>query len=646
MNYPATLEERKKRLEEIPGLLKKKFRGIDPQINLILKKITFWYLYPEKVNRPLVINLWGPTGVGKTDLIRDIKSLLGLSVYAEILVDDPEGGVTLVESLYDKNEEIYSGRPGVLVLDEFPKFCTRDSSGQAKRNQGYKDIWQILSDGLITTVMSRNMLRNIGDLMQWDSEKGFLEREDMSKVVSYHSDMIKCKDKDFLIKCAGKSLVDSDYNLSEYIKSISAAKYILENYGYPTDGTIEEIVPSIHKLLSKSSEPEFSSCYDFRKNLIVITGNLDSVYQEYLGSNSSFIPADFYHEETKKINIFNIKEELENLFFPEQVARLGNNHVIYPTLREEDFFFIIKEGLENNLKDMCEASVAIDNSLVEFIYRNYVNPTKGVRPVFSSIYEVSNIVTTMILNNNIKDAKVLVIYKDKNIQILEDNPLEENIIDSEEYIGEVDHVLNEIKKHQRFLDFISIHEAGHVVAWYKLTGQTPRYVIVEEKSASTIFMQEYLHTPYLYHSKIITQLAGQAAIETKYGTGMSAGHSDDYREVTRLLIKCRRVLGLVPDLKSVKPNLKALPPYSVSGDGTIGQGDLVRDNDSDFREISTLFENYKGLASTLIEEHMEEVEKIAAVLKENLFLKSSEVKDLLYNLVIDERATELVEVPI
>ena len=61
------IESRKKKLEEVKTALKEKFIGIDNVIDKIIDNISLWYLTPEIQFKPLIISLWGITGVGKTD---------------------------------------------------------------------------------------------------------------------------------------------------------------------------------------------------------------------------------------------------------------------------------------------------------------------------------------------------------------------------------------------------------------------------------------------------------------------------------------------------------------------------------------------------------------------------------------------------
>ena len=72
------LETKKNRLDAASRVLKSRFFGIDAIIDQILAGINSWYFFPEYQNRPLLINLWGMTGVGKSDLVKNLVELLGL----------------------------------------------------------------------------------------------------------------------------------------------------------------------------------------------------------------------------------------------------------------------------------------------------------------------------------------------------------------------------------------------------------------------------------------------------------------------------------------------------------------------------------------------------------------------------------------
>ena len=73
---------------------------------------------------------------------------------------------------------------------------------------------------------------------------------------------------------------------------------------------------------------------DCTKCLIFILGNLDAAYS--FGNNiNPDADADVFHELSKSITISKIKRVLQRLFKNEQIARLGNNHIIYPAFSKK-----------------------------------------------------------------------------------------------------------------------------------------------------------------------------------------------------------------------------------------------------------------------------------------------------------------------
>ena len=78
----------------------------------------------------------------------------------------------------------------------------------------------------------------------------------------------------------------------------------------------------------------------YEKLLIFISGNLDEAFVMADEVEDSERDADIYHELSKRINIIHIKHALSKQFKPEQIARFGNNHVIYPCLDKKSYYEI------------------------------------------------------------------------------------------------------------------------------------------------------------------------------------------------------------------------------------------------------------------------------------------------------------------
>ena len=75
---PDVIDARRARLEQARLVLKERFVGIDSVIDELCDAITVWFVMPEILRRPVIVNLWGMTGVGKTDLVRKLVDALDL----------------------------------------------------------------------------------------------------------------------------------------------------------------------------------------------------------------------------------------------------------------------------------------------------------------------------------------------------------------------------------------------------------------------------------------------------------------------------------------------------------------------------------------------------------------------------------------
>lgn len=82
------------------------------------------------------------------------------------------------------------------------------------------------------------------------------------------------------------------------------------------------------------------------------------------------------------------------------MARFGNIHLIYPSLRKQDFVALIDREIQrvrNETHERTGISLSIDESVARLIYRNGVFPVQGVRPVFSSVTDILEVNLSMLL---------------------------------------------------------------------------------------------------------------------------------------------------------------------------------------------------------------------------------------------------------
>ena len=150
-NQIEVIQNRQKQLGLATLGLKSHFCGLDGIIDHIIKSIEVWYVMPELMTRPMIMNLWGLTGVGKTDLVRRLVKLLSFGDrYCEIeLTNDgcPAHPYSDSVSSILSSSTLRPGAEGILLLDEIQRFRTLDQHEEEVHNYKFQDVWTLLGDG-------------------------------------------------------------------------------------------------------------------------------------------------------------------------------------------------------------------------------------------------------------------------------------------------------------------------------------------------------------------------------------------------------------------------------------------------------------------------------------------------------------------
>ena len=134
--------------------LKKEFIGIDLVIDKVIDSLSAWFLFPEMQERPMIINLWGMTGVGKSSLVDRISTLLDFEDrYFHFDLSDSESREYAIKSKLESINEEKNGYPIVVAFDEFQHARSLDSNREELSNRG-KIVWTILDSGKFQTSRS------------------------------------------------------------------------------------------------------------------------------------------------------------------------------------------------------------------------------------------------------------------------------------------------------------------------------------------------------------------------------------------------------------------------------------------------------------------------------------------------------------
>jgi cell division protease FtsH len=525
----AEIKAKKAKLEACGEFLKQEFIGIDAIIDDVLDYLQVWYLMPDILTRPVIINLWGMTGVGKTDLVRKmVKFLEFQDRFTEVELSNSEksGWINTVTQILSKNG-LHDEKPAIVLFDEIQRFNTLDPEGNPLQQTKYTDFWELLSDGR-------------------------LSRKSKEDFDTYLFDFFSKKKTNARAREKGEEVAESS-GLSSW-DAIS----LKSNLGL--DLEISELVDldeeqMIAMILEAKENKNIYEPVDHSKTLIIISGNLDEAFEMANQTSEADIDADIYHAFTKKITMVDIKNALAHKFRPEQVARFGNIHLIYKSLRRIDFERLIEKEIKRIAKGMKEKvgiTLEVGEAINELIYRNGVFPVQGVRPVFSSIVDI--------LEANLSKFMYAAIM-DSAGHITVDYDAEQQVISAEfkdqkvkvPYVGRIDKI-RQSNLHDTVAN-ISVHECGHAVVYMARTGMAPLQLkskVASSYAGGFTFPHQIHVTKGAMLDKIRIYLAGGIAEELVFGKeNASVGRRSDREEATRLAIEFVRRYGFDDEFQSV-----------------------------------------------------------------------------------------------
>ena len=583
------INEKKNKLEEIKIVLKEKFIGIDDIIDKIINSISLWYLIPEFQLRPLIVNLWGITGVGKTDLVRTLVKLLNFNnKFIEIQLD--------IKDDYNRNIQDYletmnleTDEPSILLLDEMQRFRSVDENGKMLETKYFNDIWMLLSDGKF-----QNDFKRKNEILSMFFDELYYSDDNKTKTSKNEEDLPANEDK--IVKSSKLKYYTSYW-------SANRLKKLLKN-----NLSIEEIMKlnvneKITLLQNSLSDDNINEGKTYSKMLIFVSGNLDEAY--YMADNVDECEqdADIYNALSKNITLIDIKNALLKKFKPEQIARLGNNHIIYPCLSKNDYYNIIKKytnQILNNISKKNNTNISVTDIIYDIIYRNGVFPTQGVRPVISSI---SNIIECNIpyflfiaFENNVNN---FIIDFDINTNELF------AIIKEKKYAKKITLDIDSIRKNKSIDEkiLILVHELGHALAHALLYNIPPKQINLNAVGFSNGFIinQSTIDNRTFLLNKIMIALAGLVAEEFIFGNDYkSNGCSMDLKMATSVAGKYIRNYGMNGTISYISPVERGQFEYDLNYDVSISNNEIEHILVEQKKKIEELFKNNIKLFKKLL----------------------------------------------
>jgi cell division protease FtsH len=535
-NLLQEIAERSKFLSQVASELKSELIGIDPVIDRVMDSIRAWYVLPSMICRPVIVCLWGLTGTGKTQLTRLLAQKLGFyDRFVEVQMDGFSNGFSSSSSISGMLSEscILEGEPGILVLDEFQRFRTIDSHGEDQKVERYMDLWALLSDGRLSPSVTA-----IGELEQSIANTLFGEERKQGNL--FFDEM------DLTVKSSNpteRKYQISPYKANEIRQILKLKEPILEIMTWSPQ--------NIHERMQVFRQQHANWETDYSKLLILVCGNLDEMYEETARRVTDCdTDADIFHEQTKSLSVIDVKRALEKRFKPEQIARLGNNHVVYPSFNRATFGQLIEQACKRYTDEMKAKSgleFVLADDLLQQIYRNAVFPAQGTRPVFSTVHSV---VSSALLHFTLWALELGARSGDKIlITVHEDKKHLKAHWRTSSLLCPVTFDLNGLKQRtdDNFKALLAVHEAGHALVYTLLFRKLPQEIKINAASFTggyNSFKRLSAMSGRNILDQICVALSGRVAEAMVFGNQcVTTGSDNDIQKATALAAQYVRHWG-------------------------------------------------------------------------------------------------------
>lgn len=517
----AQIAARNLALAQIAAELKQELLGIDDVIDRVIDTLRAWYVMPQLIERPVIICLWGLTGTGKTQLVRSLTRKLGFyDRFVEVQMDGFSNGMNSWEgasiSSILEDSCILENTPGILLLDEFQRFRTLDEDGKEVAVKRYQDVWTLLSDGRLSPSASflMNLEVALADAHYEDERRTSSERKSDAK---------------------RKLRIDS-YDARRLKRLLKLKESLLDIMAWPP----ERIQAEMLRLQDSSGQWDT----DYSKLLIFVCGNLDEMYESLATRvQDCDTDADIFYHHTRRLSLIDVKSALAKRFKPEQVARLGNQHVIYPSLTRHAYAALIDRTCAQYIQQMHSNTgleFDIGQDVRDEIYANGVFPAQGTRPLFSTLHAVlgtplvNAAVWALSLEPSTRDQKSTPVKASQvHVRMHSDGRQLRLIADNQEMLCPVALDVRNLRQrnHADFRALLAVHEAGHGLVHALLFHHTPqelRINVASFEGGYALLGELKSWSRRNWEDRIAVCLAGRAAETLVFGAhACSSGAAQD-----------------------------------------------------------------------------------------------------------------------
>ena len=443
-------------------------------------------------------------------------------------------------------------KPVIIALDEFQHSRTLVGPQKAEIDDKNRVLWDLIDSGKI-----HHKVYKFGVWRLFDTVK-VMTRLNQSEIVVengiitkgwerciFEPEYFRQEEKLFITEDNYATIID----LAGDELGISLHKELKEKLlKYNGD----ESIAFLQKVIKIASRPVER---DFSKALIFVLGNIDEAYP----MSSDFavdISADEYHRQSLKIKIADIKDALKLRFRNEQIARLGNIHIIYPALSVKAYEDIIQKELNNickKTKNTYGVSLEFDSSIIKLIYNEGVFPTQGVRPVLTTINQlirnrISGILTTYFEQKYSYTSILVTFYKEHQLKV-------DYFKNGEISLVKIIDLQKELKRYNintkdEEQSITAVHESGHAIIAALVLNTFPKHIFSKtiEKDFKgfvfTNFGKDYLSKKEIV-KRVALYLGGIAAEEIIFGEeNVTSGSAGDITDATEFVMRMLKREGM------------------------------------------------------------------------------------------------------
>jgi len=639
----SRMRSKKKLLNDARIQLKTEFAGIDVVIDELINYVESWFIFPESQSRPLVVSLWGLTGIGKTSLVKRFSELIEMNgLLFHFDVGEYQGNENRLKHDFSRNLEQHQNKNIILVFDEFQIARTIAEGGEEQNISELRAIWELIDSGNLNALPDNYY--DIASLFEFLDKINYCISNGVRVKDGYvvggediYSKVFPAKHNDNITDMFDFDEMNSMKRIADTEKDSKKMLFVPQKYITIMFSNRQKEFICIDDLLIKLKTIDvvetirfvnqtidimlMPKIYNFSKSLIFIIGNLDEVYAMNDQTDPD-LDADLFCEDSKKITLIDVKKALAKRFRQEQISRLGNNHIIYPTLDSEAYAKIIDLNLNiiaKNIKDKFDVAFTFDNSVKSILYHESVFPAQGVRPVLTTIRH-------LIENNS---SKVLsdIIDSEKNIKNVFWRYANDMFINSfyEYSIGNPPiasfekkynlklkvNSLRESKKDEKQA-MIAVHESGHAILSSLLIGILPKKVMSKTSSSFDgvcIIDLPDIDTKKSMMQHITMSLGGIAAERIIFGLDdQSCGAQKDIEVATQNAVRMIKHFGM--------SDLATLRVGAITSDNSVDSKYL--ENDGEYNsKIKSIMKYCLDEANVILLRNKTLLIKMAEYLSEN-----------------------------